>query len=53
MVDNIMEVLHFPTMELIENACPLKLMIEQVEHRCEEAKEKIKELDDVSIGDVD
>ena len=39
--DNIMETLHFPTMELIENACPPKLMIEQVERRCHEAKEKI------------
>ena len=44
-----MEALHFPTMEPTENACPLKLMIEQVERRCEEAKENIKEL----IGDMD
>ena len=29
--DNIMEILHFPTMYLIDNACPPKLMIEQVE----------------------
>ena len=40
-VDNIMEILHFPTMELIENACPPKLMIEHVECRCDEVKEKI------------
>ena len=53
MVENIMEALHFPTMDLIENACPLKLMIEQVERRCEEAKEKIKDLDHIIIGDVD
>ena len=52
-VDNIMEALHFHTMQLLENACPLKLMIEQVERRCEEAKENIKELDHVNIGDMD
>ena len=52
-VDSVMEALHFPTIELIENACPLKLMIEQVESRCEETKEKIKELVHISIGDVD
>ena len=52
-VDSIMAILHFPTMDMIENACPLKLMIEQVERRCEEAKEKIKGLDHISIGDVD
>ena len=40
-VDNIMEILHFPTMELIENACPPKLMIEHVECRCDENKKKI------------
>ena len=38
---------------MIENACPPKLMIEQVERRCEEAKENIKGLDHISIGDVD
>ena len=48
-VDNIMEILHFPTMDLIENACPPKLMIEQVERRCDEAKEKIQCLDHISI----
>ena len=41
-VDSIMEILHFPTMEPIENACPPKLMIEQLERRCKEAKENIK-----------
>ena len=41
--------LHFPTMDLIENACPPKLMVEQVEHRYNEAKEKIKCLDHISI----
>ena len=48
-----MEILHFPTMDLIENACPPKLMIEQVEHWCEEAKEKIQCLDHISIEDAD
>ena len=48
-----MEVLHFPTVQLIENAFPPKLMINQVERRCEEAKENIKEIDDIIIGDVD
>ena len=51
--DIIMEILHFPTMELIKNACPPKLMIEQVERRCEEAKEKIKGLDHINFIDVD
>ena len=32
-VDNIMTELSFPTMELIEKACPPGLMIEQVEKR--------------------
>ena len=27
-VDSIMEILHFPTMELIKKACPPKLLIE-------------------------
>ena len=52
-VDNIMEILHFPNMDLIENACPPKLMIEQVEHQCDKAKEKIQGLDHISIEDVD
>ena len=52
-MDNIMEILHFPTMDLIENACPPKPRIEQVEHRCDEAKEKIQELKHINIEDVD
>ena len=44
---------HLPTMDLIENACPPKLMIERVEHQCDEAKEKIQCLDHISIKDVD
>ena len=52
-MDNIMEILHFPTMDLIENACPPKLMIGQVECRCDEAKWKIQCLDHLSIEDVD
>ena len=52
-VDNIMEILHFPTVDLIENARPPKLMIEQVEHRRDEAKEKIQELNHISIEDMD
>ena len=51
-MENIMETLHFPTMDLIENACPPKLMIERVEHQCDEAKEKIQCLDHISIKDV-
>ena len=41
-MENIMEILHFPTMDLIENAFLPKLMIEQVEGRHDEAKEKIQ-----------
>ena len=52
-MDNIMEIFHFPTMDLIENVCPPKLMIERVEHQCDEAKEKIQFLDHISIKDVD
>ena len=40
-------------MGLIENACPLKLMIEQVEQRRDEEKEKIQGLSHISIDDVD
>ena len=40
-VDNIMEALLFPTINLVENACPPKLMIEQVEWRRDEESEKI------------
>ena len=52
-MDNIMEILHFPNADLIENACPPKLMIEQVEHRCDETKEKIRGLNHISIEDMD
>ena len=45
--------LSFPTMVLIDKACPQGLMIEQVEQRRDEVEEKIKELDHVSIDDVD
>ena len=48
-----METLQFPIVDLIENACLPKLMIEQVERRCDEAKEKIQGLDHISIEDVD
>ena len=40
-------------MGLIENACPLKLMIEQVEQQRDEAKEKIQGLSCISIDYVD
>ena len=40
-------------MTLIENACPPRLMIEQVEQRQDEAKEKIKGLDHIDIEDAD
>ena len=50
---SIMDTLLFPTMELIENACPPRLMIEQVEHQQDQAKEKIQELDHLTIEDVD
>ena len=52
-IDGIMETLCFPTLNLIENACLPKLMTEQVERRLDEAKEKIQELDHISIEDVD
>ena len=52
-MENIMEILNFPTMDLIENACPPKLMIEQVERRCNEVKEKIPRLGHISIEDMD
>ena len=51
--DNIMIGLSFPTMVLIEKACPPRLMIEQVEQRRDEGEENIKKLDHVSIHDVD
>ena len=43
----------FPNMDLVENACPPKLMIAQVERRCDKAKEKIQGLDHINIEDVD
>ena len=52
-MDNIMEILHFPTMDIIENVFPPKLMIEQVERRCDEAKEKVQFLDHINIKDMD
>ena len=51
--DNLMDELSFPAMVLIDKACPPGLMIEQVEQRRDEAEEKIKDLDYVSIDDVD
>ena len=51
--DNFIDELSFPTMVRIEKACPPGLIIEQVEQRREEEEEKIKELDHVSIDDVD
>ena len=52
-IDRIMETLGFPIVDLIENVCLRRLMIEQVERRRDEAKEKIQALDRVSIEDVD
>ena len=51
--DNLMDDLCFPAMLLIDKACPPGLMIEQVEQRSDEVEEKIKELDHISIDDVD
>ena len=48
-----METLLFPTVDLIENAYPPKFMIEQVERRRDEAREKIQGLDPITIQDVD
>ena len=48
-----MEILHFPAVDLIENAFLPKLMIEQVEGRRDEAKDKIQQLNHISIEDVD
>ena len=45
--------LSFPTMELIEKACPPGLMIEQVEKWRDDQEEKIKELDHITIHDVE
>ena len=52
-IDNIMNYLSFPTMVLIEKACPPGLMIEQVEKQGDDQEEKIKELDNISIHDVE
>ena len=52
-VDSIMETLHFPIVDLIENAFPPKVMIEQVEHWWAEEKDKIQGLDHITIEDVD
>ena len=52
-VDNLMDVLCFPAMVLIDKACPPGLMIEQVEQQRDEAEEKIKGLDHISIDDMD
>ena len=48
-----MDELSFPAMVLIDKAFPRGLMIEQVEQRRDQVEEKIKELDHVSIDDVD
>ena len=40
-------------MVLIEKACPPGLMIEQVEKRRDDQEEKIKDLDHISIHDVE
>ena len=45
--------LSFPTMALIEKACPPGLMIEQVEKQRDDQEEKIKELDHIIIHDVE
>ena len=45
--------LSFPTMALIEKACPPGLMIKQVEQRRDDQEEKIKELDHISIRDME
>ena len=52
-VDSIMGALIFPIVNLIENAYPPKLMIEQVEHRRDEAREKIQGLNHITLEDVD
>ena len=52
-VDSIMDALFFPIVNLIENACPPKSMIDQVEHRRDEAREKIQGLNHITIEDLD
>ena len=49
----IMETLCFPTVDLIENSYPPRLMIEQVKLQQDESKEKIQGLDHITIEDVD
>ena len=39
--DNLMDTLCFPVMDIIEKACPPKLVIEQVEQRKGETEDKI------------
>ena len=51
--NNLMDEPSFLAMVLSEKACPPRLMIEQVEQWRDEQEEKIKELDHVSIDDVD
>ena len=52
-VDNIMTELSFPTMVLIEKACPPRLMIEQVYQQRDDQDKKIMKLDHISRHDVD
>ena len=51
--DNLIDILCFHVMDLIENACPPKLTIEQVEQLRDEEEEKIWGLIHISIDDVD
>ena len=51
--NSLMDELSFLAMVLIDKACPPWLLIEQVEQRKDEAEEMIKELDHLSIDDVD
>ena len=48
-----MEDFIFPIVDLIENVCPPKLMVEQVERWRDEAREKIQGLNHITIEDVD
>ena len=45
--------LFFPTMVLIEKVCPTGLMIKKVKKRRDDQEEKIKELDHISIHNVE
>jgi hypothetical protein len=40
-------------MDLIEKACPPKLMIEEVDSRCVQVKEQIQQLEHIQISEVD